>query len=168
MEFLCTQATLVILLEWTRDTVNDPRLRVDGFQVAGERVVRSIVGWETLQKMMELVTSVASFLTLAHTHTGKQEGYGLLCRQARRVFSSFPSQSLGELRVARGEGRYLEGIWGHLGRTNSCLAGHREKQNVLRSRKRETGGPCEGEQSTKSPLGGGEIQSCQLLPFSAK
>lgn len=90
-----------------------------------------------------------------------------------RVFfffsSSFPSQSFGELRAAGGEGRFLEGIWGHLGRTNSHLAGHREKQTVLRSRRRETQGPCAGEQSVNSfPRRWqwrAEEWCCQLLPF---
>ena len=123
---------------------------------------------------MALITLFVSFLTFAHT-VGSREHLLVSFWCPDRVLS--PPQTSWEdffkfsqsviwrtQSSQRGRGRYLEGIWGHLGRTNSCLAGHREKQNVLRSRRRETQGPCEGEQSVTSPLGGEELRSCQLLP----
>lgn len=163
MEFLCTQATPVILLEWARDTVNDPRLGVDGFRVAGERIIRSVVGWETLH-LVESVTFHlgCTFSDLGAHAFGSRKDIDSSADKLGGFFQVFPVSHLENSRVARGEGRYLEGIWGHLGRTNSCLAGHREKHTVPRGRERETGGPCEGEESVKSPLGGEE------LPFHSK
>lgn len=176
MELLCTQAT-----NWS-PCWNGPETQqmVQGLGWTASRLQGkshwSVVGWERDPAGSGGIDHLGCIFSDLCTHIWKQEASSavLLVQDIDSTadklggfffFSSFPSQSFGELRAARGEGKYLEGLWGHLGRTNSCLAGHREKQHVLRSRRRETQGPCGGEQSVKSSLGGEERRLCQLLPF---
>lgn len=145
MEFLCTQATPVILLEWARDTVNDPRLGVDGFRVAGERIIRSVVGWETLHLVESVTFHLRCIFSDLGAHAfGSRKDIDSSADKLGGFFQVFPVSHLENSRVARGEGRYLEGIWGHLGRTNSCLAGHRKSTLCQEAGRERQGDPVKG------------------------
>lgn len=102
---------------------------LDSFCGAGERIIWSVVGWRTLRKNGGVNHPGCVFSDLC-IHAWKQEAFSGVFLVACRIltpwqtnwedfFSSFPGQSFGEFRAARGEGRFLEGIWGHLGRTSS-------------------------------------------------
>lgn len=134
---------------------------MDSFCGAGEGIIWSVVGRRTLKKKkVESITLVFSDLCI---HAWKQEAFSGVFLVACQVltpwqtnwkdfFSSFPGQSFGEFRAARGEGRFLEGIWGHLGRTSSVWQAT-QKSRMCSEAGGERQGPCDTRgQSVKSPL----------------